>query len=270
MVNRKAALAAVLIAVGVLATLSPLALFEFHEERRAVAFDRVVDGPVNDSEVVSWGLLPERTTENLPGITVPGPVGTGDTVAEVYGGFTTGEWRRAVELRTHGYLTLPTDVADAEGPVVRTVTRTYTVTPRYLGATGDALYALVLGPVALALGVLFRRTEGVFPANQRRATALAASGFAGVLAYRFVAGGSLGDSRYNRSIEVALLDGVGPLSLAAGAALGFVAGTGAARGKRRLPAALALCSLLLPGVTGLGVVGFVPGAFLGFLAGAEY
>jgi len=269
-VNRRGALAAALLAVGVLGVLSPLAFFEFHEERRAVSFDRIAEGPANDSEVVSWGLLPERTTENLPGVNVPGPVGTGDTVAETYGGFTAEEWRRAVELRTHEYLTLPTDVANADGPTVRTVNRTYTVTPRYLGATSDALYALVLGPVALVLGALLRRSGPLFPLNERRAAVLAGSGFAGVLAYRFVAGGSLADSRYNGSVEIVLLDGVGPLALAAGAALGFVAGAGFARGNRRLPAALALCSLFLPGATGLGVLGLAPGAFVGFLAATEY
>jgi len=37
-----------------------------------------------------------------------------------------------------------------------------------------------------------------------------------------------------------------------------------------LPAALALCSLFLPGATGLGVLGLAPGAFVGFLAATEY
>jgi len=243
--NRRDALVAALLVVGVAGVASPLVLFEFHEERHAVTFERVPEEPASleDSDVVAYADLPAETRRNLPHVGAPTPIGDGDTVEASYGGFTAAEWDRADALRDHEYVRLPTDVAGENGSVATVHDATYGSTPRYLGATADAFYAMVAGALAFALGVLRYRSERLFPFRPGSAAALAVAGASAVGAYRVVVADSLGNSPYNHAIALAFANGPGSAALVLGAAFGFVLGSTIAWGERRRTAGCLLAGI---------------------------
>lgn len=267
--DRRYALAAAFIVVGLLGVASPLVLFEYHDERYAVTFGPGVEDPdsIDDSEVVPYGDLPPETRRNLPYVGPPTPVGAGETVEESYGGFTAAEWDRADTLRDHEYVRLPTDVAGEDGSAVGIDHYRYESTPRYLGATGDALFTVVGGALALALGGLLLRPDGLFPLRSEAAAGLAAAGLAGLGWYRLAVANSLGNSPHNHDLALAFASGPGSAAFALGAGYGFVAGTAVEETRRRVVVCLlaGVATLATIPVLGYGAAG--PTAALGGLGG---